>query len=384
MTAGGAPVPKDPTTPLWRAAVLLRVLTFLFAAGVVLIYLDEYARPWLALVTVGVMAAWTAVIAVRYLRPTERLLGFTVLDLVVCCAVMTVSRLVLTSEQLHLDAVPLVPTIWVTGVVAAGAVCGGPTIGAVFGGVVAAFNYGVRGYFDTDLTRDLMLLVGVGFVLGLAASSSRLSAARLERALRAEAATAERERLARSIHDGVLQVLARVRRRGAELGGEAAELARLAGEQEIALRALVSTAPGTTEDDGTADLSARLRLLTTDRAEVSVPATAVRLPVAVAAELESVVREALANVVRHAGPEARAWVLLEDLGAEVVVSVRDDGVGIAPGRLDEARREGRMGVALSMRGRVNELGGTISVETAPGAGVDWELRVPRGPVTVSK
>jgi signal transduction histidine kinase len=320
------------------------------------------------------------VVAIRYLRPNDRLLGFTVADLAVSCALMTVSRLVLTPEQLSGGQVPLVTTVWVTGVVAAGAVCAGPTVGAVFGGVVAVFNYGVRGYVDTDLTRDLMLLVGVGFVLGLAASSSRRSAARLERALRAEAATAERERLARTIHDGVLQVLARVRRRGAELGGEEAELARIAGEQEIALRTLVSTAPAAPTalaEDGSADLAARLRLLATDRAEVSVPATAVRLPGAVTDELESAVREALANVVRHAGPDARAWVLLEDLGDEVVVSVRDDGVGIEPGRLAEAEREGRMGVALSLRGRVAELGGTVVVETAPGSGVEWELRVPR-------
>lgn len=377
LPAGVPSVPKDPTVPLWRAAVLLRVITLPFAAGVVLTYLDGYDRPWLALVGVGLMAGWTAVISLRYLRPHDRLLGFTLVDLVVCCAMMALSRLVLSHEQLRIDAVPLLPTIWVTGVVAAGAVCGGPTIGAVFGGVVAAFNYGVRGYVDTDLTRDLFLLVGVGFVLGLAASASRQSAERLARALRAEAATAERERLARSIHDGVLQVLARVRRRGTELGGEAAELARLAGEQEIALRTLVSTAPEPTDENDSADLSARLRLLATDRISVSVPATAVRLPGALARELESVVGEALANVVRHAGENARAWVLLEDLGTDVVVSVRDDGVGIQPGRLDEAEREGRMGVALSMRGRIAELGGTITVETSPGAGVEWELHVPR-------
>jgi signal transduction histidine kinase len=376
VIAAGASAGKDPALPLWRAAVVLRVLTVPFAAGVMLVYLDEYARPWLAMATVGAMVAWTLVIAVRYLRPTTGLLGFTVLDLAVCCALMCTSRLVLTPGQLAVDQVPLVTTVWVTGVVAAGAVCAGATAGAVFGAVVSAFNFGVRGYFDVDLARDLMLLVGVGFVLGLAATSSRRSAERLAAALRTEAATAERERLARSIHDSVLQVLARVRRRGTELGGEAAELARLAGEQEIALRNLVSSRQVSTQD-GTADLAARLRLLATGRAEVSVPATAVSLPVSVAGELESVVREALANVARHAGPDARAWVLLEDLGGEIVISVRDDGVGIAPDRIEEAEGEGRMGIARSMRGRVADLGGTIAVETAPGAGVEWELRVPR-------
>ena len=38
----------------------------------------------------------------------------------------------------------------------------------------------------------------------------------------------------------------------------------------------------------------------------------------------------------HAGDDARAWVLLEDLGDEVAVSVRDEGPGIAEGRLDDA------------------------------------------------
>jgi signal transduction histidine kinase len=371
---------QDPTVPLWRAAVLLRVFTLLFAAGVVLVYLDEYARPWLALVMVGVMTAWTAVTTVRYLRPTDRLLAFTVLDLAVCCTTMASSRLVLTHEQLTVEGVPLVPTIWVTGVVAAGAVCAGPTGGAVYGAVVAAFNYGVRGYFDTDLTRDLMLLVGVGFVLGLAAASSRRSAERLATALRVEAATAERERLARSIHDGVLQVLARVQRldsdRPGRPDGEAVELAKLAGEQETALRTLVSTAPVSTQD-GSADLADRLRFLGTSDIQVSVPATAVRLPADVAAELESVVREALTNVAKHAGPDARAWVLLEDLGDEVVVSVRDDGVGVTPDRIEQAQREGRMGVAHSMRGRVSDLGGTLELLSAPDTGTEWEVRVPR-------
>ena len=53
----------------------------------------------------------------------------------------------------------------------------------------------------------------------------------------------ERERLARDIHDGVLQVLALVGRRGREAGGEAAELGRLAAEQELALRALIGAPP---------------------------------------------------------------------------------------------------------------------------------------------
>ena len=62
------------------------------------------------------------------------------------------------------------------------------------------------------------------------------------------------------VHDGVLQVLALVQRRGLELGGEVAELGRLAGEQEVALRALVQRDAARPADAAAAaaDLMARL------------------------------------------------------------------------------------------------------------------------------
>ena len=366
---------KDPTAPLWRAAVLLRVITLAFAAGVVGVHHGEYADTVLAWAVVGGMAVWTAVTSWYYLRP-DPAAWFTGVDLAVCCGLMAMSLFVLTDAQMKVHTVPLVPTVWVTAVVAVGAVRGGPVAGTVFGAVVGLANYGVRGYVDTDLTRDMVLLVGVGFVLGLAARTSRRSAERLERALRVEAATAERERLARSIHDGVLQVLARVGKRGRELGGEAAELAELAARQEIALRALVAAAP---LDSGAeeVDLRGMLQVLATDRVQVSVPATPVVVSGEAAAELSNLVREALANVERHAGPDARAWVLLEDLGQEVVLSIRDDGVGIPVERLAEAAEQGRMGVVRSIRGRVADLGGTVTLDTAPNEGTEWEVRVPR-------
>ncbi|MFC5285560.1 MacS family sensor histidine kinase [Actinokineospora guangxiensis] len=366
---------KDPTAPLWRAAVLLRVITLVFAAAVVGTHHGEYASTALAWTTVGAMAAWTAVTSWYYLRP-DPAAWFTGVDLAVCCAIMALSRFVLTEAQLEVQSVPLVPTVWVTAAVAVGAVRGGPVLGTVYGGVISVCNYVVRGYVDVDLTRDMVLLVGVGFVLGLAARTSRRSAERLERALRVEAATAERERLARSIHDGVLQVLARVGKRGRELGGEAEELASLAARQEIALRALVSAAPLDSGADEV-DLRGPLQVLATDRVQVSVPATPVVLPGETAAELGDLAREALANVERHAGGDARAWVLLEDLGGEVVLSVRDDGVGIAAERLAAAEAQGRMGVARSIRGRAEALGGTAALDTAPNEGTEWEVRVPR-------
>jgi signal transduction histidine kinase len=94
-------------------------------------------------------------------------------------------------------------------------------------------------------------------------------------------------------------------------------------------------------------------------------------------ELASVVRECLSNVERHVGESAPAWVLVEDLGATVVVTVRDEGPGIPAGRLDAARDEGRLGVTESICGRMTDLGGTATLTTAPGQGTEWELSVPR-------
>ncbi len=168
-----------------------------------------------------------------------------------------------------------------------------------------------------------------------------------------------------------------MRRRGSELGGEAADLARLAGEQEIALRALVSTEPGGSGGDDRADLRAALQVLSTSWVQVSAPAGEVPMPGTAVEELVATVREALSNVDKHVGPEAKAWVLLEDLGEEVVLTVRDDGPGIPPGRLEQAAGEGHLGVAKSIRGRVAALGGTCALQTAPGQGTEWEMRVPR-------
>ena len=94
-------------------------------------------------------------------------------------------------------------------------------------------------------------------------------------------------------------------------------------------------------------------------------------------EIVAVVRACLDNVVAHVGPDARAWVLLEVVGADVVVSVRDEGPGIAEGRLEAAAAEGRLGVAESIRGRVADLGGTVRLDTGA-YGTEWELTIPAG------
>jgi len=367
--------PADPVSPLWRGIIMLRVLTWLFALGAVIYHHGNYQRAWLAWTVLGLMGAWTVLTSYLYRREATRSPGIVITDVVLTTALMLTSPWVLSIYQ-YSTAAPLITTVWAAvAPLAAGARFGKD--GGIAGGLFVAVGTGVaRRVFDLDVARDGVLLIASGLLIGMAATTARRSAETLAQALRTEAATAERERLARSIHDSVLQVLARVRKRGNEVGGEAAELAKLAGEQEIALRALVTTEPVRPSGTGTTDLRAALQLLATPSVQVSAPAGEVELPSHVTAELLAVTREALANVEKHAGPDAHAWVLLEDLGKEVVVSIRDDGPGIPEGVLEQAAAHGHLGVVESIRGRVRDLGGSAALETAPGRGTEWEVRVP--------
>lgn len=367
----------DGRSPLWRAHNAWRVVTLAYALAWFAAQRDDYARPDVGAAVVVAMSAWTAFTVWRYWRPQGRTHRLVLADLVVCNLLYLCSHLVLTPDQLAASEVPSVVTIWHSSAVTVAAVRWGILGGGLSAAVASGSNFLLHQTYNPAMLLDTVLLFGTGLLVGLASDTARRATERLARALRTEAATAERERLARSIHDGVLQVLARVRHRGYELGGEAADIAKLAGEQEIALRALVNSAPAENVETGEVDLSARLRILRSSRVEVSVPGTAVELPAEVANGLDSVVREMISNVERHAGADVGAWVLLEDVAGEVVLSVRDDGPGIPEGRLEAAEAEGRMGVTRSIRGRVEALGGSITLDTGPGEGTEWEVRVPR-------
>jgi signal transduction histidine kinase len=379
-TVGGPPTDAAGSLiePLWRATIIFRIIALAFAMVVVAANTVGYQRLWLAWTVLAIMTLWTVFTSLQFLRGTGRRTSVVLADVVLTAVLQYSSVYILSASQLH-STFPTITTVWTCGPVIAAGVLAGPRSGLLAGLFLSAVNVVTRGVFDADMGRDAVLLTGLGFLLGLAASTARQSAERLSRAMRVEAATAERERLARSIHDGVLQVLARLRRLEGELTGEPAELARLAGEQELALRTLMTTTPLEPQANGKVDLNPRLRLLETQRVHVSLPATVVEVPAFVAGELAAVVHEALLNVSCHGGPNAQAWVLLEDLGTSVSLSVRDNGPGIPPGRLAEAETEGRMGVAHSMRGRVANLGGTIRLDSRPETGTEWEIHVPIGP-----
>ncbi|GAA2707556.1 hypothetical protein Apa02nite_073190 [Actinoplanes palleronii] len=225
-----------------------------------------------------------------------------------------------------------------------------------------------------------LLLAAAAAIAGLGVAhhmTERWAERRQAELIRREAAAAERERLARPIHDGVLQVLALVQREGAGLGGSGPRLAVLAAEQEAALRNLLNSGAALTGPTSGTDLRAALLALAGPAVEVSAPAVPVLLPQHPVAEVTAAVRAALDNVRKHAGTDARTWILLEDEDTGIRVSVRDDGAGFGPHRLAEAARAGRLGVAQSMRGRIADLGGTMTMSSHPGDGTEVEFWVPR-------
>ncbi len=139
-----------------------------------------------------------------------------------------------------------------------------------------------------------------------------------------------------------------------------------------------SASAATPEASGarTCDVAAMLHRHTGPAVSVATPGSPVKLPAPAAEELVAAVAAALDNTARHADG-ASAYVLLEDTGDAVVVSVGDDGPGIPAGRLDEAAGSGRLGVAGSIVGRLAALDGTAELVTSPSTGTEWELRVPR-------
>ncbi|MEU1052468.1 DUF5931 domain-containing protein [Streptomyces sp. NPDC005876] len=384
--------------PLWRALTAYRVLTMLYAIGLFATAYHEFTRPWLALGYFAVLTGWTLATLPKVAGAAACTRRFLAADLTVALTGILLTPLADAHERIVAGG-PTLPSIWTAGSVLAFAVKGGWRWAAVASTLVAVANLIERGAPVRDTVHNVILVWVAAIAIGYVVEVARASERTLARALEIEAATRERERLARDIHDSVLQVLAMVQRRGAVIGGEAAELGRLAGEQEVALRTLVSGGlvpvsrvsedraegavvravdePGPGAQDGPVDLRALLAPHAGSRVVLAEPGAPVTLPAAAAREVAAAVGAALDNVRRHAGEQARAWILVEDEPDEVIVTVRDDGPGIPEGRLAQAEGEGRMGVALSIRGRLRDLGGSAELISVPGQGTEVELKVPK-------
>lgn len=353
-------------TALWRAVAVYRAAAWLYAVGSLAASYDVLARPRLGVAVLAAMAVWTAVATWAYSDARRRRWPLLVADLALTVAAQLSSLAVLSATRIDAGD-PTVTVSWAAAPVLAWAVWRGSLGGLLAAVVVGGGAVVERGSLPQATANSVVLLLLAGTVVGYVVQLGRRAEHALAEAVRLSAAASERERLSREVHDGVLQALALVSRSSSDPA-----LARLAADQEAALRRLVA-GPSTAPPAGEVDL---LPMLPHGAAvELAAPAGGVLLPSSVATELAAAVAAAVDNAHRHGG--GRAWLLVEDERDEVTVTVRDDGPGIAPGRLAEAAAAGRMGMARCVRGRVEDLGGTVTVVSEPGQGTEVELRVRR-------
>lgn len=358
---------------LFGALAVLRVVVLVNAVVLNVYRRDNFEHPRAGVACVVVMVLWTAFATWAYADPRRRTHLLLVADLAVALALLVATPLVKT-EAFRAT----IPGYWIAAALLAWAIHDRWVGGLVAGALFATVDLSLRQDLHQSDSGNAFLLVISGAIVGYMCGSLQQMAAERDAAERSAAIATERARLARAVHDGVLQVLALVQRRGRELGGEAAELGVLAGEQERELRALIREQDAVTiRSADTADLVAELSSLQRHGSvTLSTPATPVELPAATARELVAVTRACLDNVRTHVGEDAPAWVLVQVFPDRVELSVRDDGPGIPDGRLEAAAAQGRLGVAESIRGRIADLGGTAELVTGS-FGTEWEFVVPR-------
>lgn len=236
-------------------------------------------------------------------------------------------------------------------------------------------------------SEDLSLLYTVGDMLGIAIERARLYARSAELG-----AVAERNRLAREIHDTLAQGLAAIALQletadalldNAALS--AVEGARRAVQQALGLaRANLDEARRSVLDLRAAPLQGRslaaaLAGLASDATAQSGGRTRVTLstvggsrplPVSMEVGLYRVAQEAVTNALRHAGP-ARVRITLTATPAAVRLLVEDDGAGFDPQQTPPDRYGLR-----GMTERMHLLGGSLHVRSTPGAGTQIDATAP--------
>ncbi len=230
---------------------------------------------------------------------------------------------------------------------------------------------GLTASWALSLVTTTVMLAMAGGVGGYVVDLLRRTEARATRAERRVAQAAAREEVARQLHDGVLQTLAVVERRTDD-----PQLARLARDQEQDLRTYLFGVPDASVvgvgalGDALRHAARRCETHFGIRTEVLVPDDLPEVPGEVIEVLTGAVGEAMTNAAKHAEP-ARITVYVEPQDGEVFCSVRDDGSGFEVATTPEG-----VGLSRSIRGRVEEAGGSVEVDSAPGRGTEVRLTVP--------
>lgn len=234
---------------------------------------------------------------------------------------------------------------------------------------------------DAFVQEDIPYLEGLAGQLAQAIENARLAAR-----ARQLAASEERARVARDLHDETAQALVAIGRQLdlllLDLGDRAQAEARIEAIHRLVDASLEGVRrlsrnlrPAVLEDlglvpalRGHAEEVGQLGL----QVEVVVSGTPQRLPPEVAYAAYRVAQEALSNIARHAGV-TQARVELRWSAEELVLTVSDRGTGFQPG----TQPEGADGQGLvNMRDRAAEIGAELSIRSAPGQGTTIRLWVP--------
>ncbi|MBV9383872.1 MAG: ATP-binding protein [Streptosporangiaceae bacterium] len=192
----------------------------------------------------------------------------------------------------------------------------------------------------------------------------------------------ERARHARMLHDRVLQTLEALVHHGSIVADR--ELSSHIAAEAAWLRALVQGTP--VSEPG--DLLSRLQELAAQRTaaglriefnNTQLRASGLRrsFPPEVTDAVVAAVGEALTNIVKHSGTRS-AIMRATVTGDQLTVSVLDHGAGFDPCEIPRG-----IGLAECITGRLQEVGGSVHIESAPGAGTYVELTIPVGGVVRS-
>lgn len=198
---------------------------------------------------------------------------------------------------------------------------------------------------------------------------------------------AERARLAREIHDTVAQGLASITLllnavERADPDAVTAGQVRLARDTASASlaearRFIRELTPPVLDEQSLGGALRRLAEQSWRRPGLQIVVRApdaLALPMDQQAALLRVAQGAMANVLTHADA-TRASITLSASEAETSLEITDDGVGFAPAL--DARPTGPSFGLRAMRERAEQLGGTVSVRSAPGEGTVVRVRIPR-------
>jgi len=199
-------------------------------------------------------------------------------------------------------------------------------------------------------------------------------------------AVAERHRIARDLHDSVSQSLfsALLETRAAqkaldyerplEIGRTLAAIGDLIRSAQSEMRALIYELGRDPVEHGLVPALTELAHAVSNREHVSIelraPSEPLRISSKAQAELYAIVREALANVAKHA-VASEAWIRIGEAGDRVVLEIGDDGVGFEV----DSEREGHFGLA-SMRSRALEIGGSFTIASGMGRGTLVHVEAP--------